>query len=192
MTVHDDRRAERLAWSWPADVEPYRADLGAMLADSVADDGILGYAEAPSEQQRSAFADGLQQACTDGSGHVLVGRDDEGVAAMVAVRTNGMPNCRHLAEVSKAYLAPRVRGSRTVFELAREVCAKAAELGVDVLVIDVREGSKAHKVWARMGFETFGVLPDYSRVGGQSHAGHYMWHAVASLRAVVEDRLATT
>ena len=46
----------------------------------------------------------------------------------------------------------------------------------------MRAGTPAHKIWERMGFETWGVLPDYARAQGQVHVGHYMRQRVADLK----------
>jgi L-amino acid N-acyltransferase YncA len=174
-----------IRWSWPADLAIWEEDLGEMLAASVADDGILGYAAEVTPGQRKGFVDFLAREVAHGSGHVLLGEDAEGAAAMCVMKTNSMPNCQHIAEVSKAYLRPRVRGTAAVYYLAEAVCAQAANLGVDLLTIDVREDSKAHRVWSKIGFTTYGILDDYARVDGRSHRGHYMRHCTSDLAATV-------
>ncbi|MER6047357.1 hypothetical protein K2224_11595 [Streptomyces sp. BHT-5-2] len=179
-----------LRWHWAADLDDHAEDVAGMLAASVADEGILGYAARPTDEQLTGFVDGLKELQAKGTGHVLIGEDAEGTVAMCVIRTRSMPNSRHIAEVEKAFLSPRVRGTTAVFQLARHVCLKATELGTELLLIDVREDSKAHKVWARLGFTTYGVLDDYVRVDGQRHRGHYMRHQVAELSATVTSRLA--
>jgi len=64
--------------------------------------------------------------------------------------------------VSKAYLAPRLRRTPAVLELAAAVCARSAAAGVEVLTIDVREGTKAHRVWTHLGFTTWASPPTAS------------------------------
>lgn len=178
-----------LRWHWTTEVDPYERDLAAMLAASVADEGILGYASEPTGWELRGFVEGLRELTAKGAGHLLIGEDAEGVVAMCVIRTRSMPNSRHIVEVEKAYLGPRVRGTTAVFRLAQEVCAKAAGLGSELLIIDVREDSKAHRVWAGLGFHTFGVLDDYVRVDGVAHRGHYMRHRVDELAASLDERL---
>ncbi|MDT9698129.1 hypothetical protein [Streptomyces sp. P17] len=183
-----------LTWSWPTDLGPYATHLADMLAASIRDDGILGYTEEPTAAQRTAFADGLVRLVAEGGGHVLVGEDADGPAAMCVLRTTSMPNGRHIADVSKAYLDPRVRGTTAVHRLVAEVCDRAGDIGVELFTIDVREGSPAHRVWSRFGFTTYGVLEDYVRVREVSHRGHYMSCPVRSLadtaRAALSARAA--
>jgi hypothetical protein len=178
-------------WEWPTDLLPYAADLAGLLAASVEDDGILGYATRPSQAETRAFVDGLVAMAKDGTGCTLIGSDEAGIVAMCVVATNSMPNCRHIAEVSKAYLLPRVRRSLALLELVQAVCVKTRELEIEMLTIDVREGSHAHRVWDHLGFTTYGVLSDYSRIGGQKFRGHYMSHTVSELESVAAAKLAS-
>lgn len=53
--------------------------------------------------------------------------------------------------------------------------------GIELLTLDVREGTRAHRLWQRFGFQTYGVLDDYARVNGVKHRGHYMAQSVQSL-----------
>lgn len=177
-------------WFWPTDLADYRTALGSMLRASAADDGILGYGAEVTAADSDAFAADLERGVQEGSTHVLLGADATGTFAMCVVRPSAMVNCRHLAEVSKAYLDPRVRGTGAVVDLVAAVAARLAEIGVERLQIDVREDSHAHRVWSGFGFESFGVLEDYSRYGGVSHRGHYMTVTVADLARSVRVRRA--
>jgi hypothetical protein len=161
-----------------------------MLAASVADDGILGYGSPLTEKQGLAFCDGLEREVDCGRALVLIGEDARGVVAMCIVCTTLMPNCRHIAEVSKSYLAPRVRHTGAVTELVWALCQRMCGDGIEQLRIDVREDSPAHRVWEKFGFRTYGILDDYSRVNGKSYCGHFMTQSVAELTTIVEERLA--
>jgi len=180
-----------LRWRWATDVLAIRDVLGGFLAASVEDDGILGHREPPSPAQVREFAEDLQRGVDKGTAYVLIGSGPSAPTAMCVLKPSPMPNCRHIAEVSKAYLTPAVRRTTALLELAGHVCDRARELGVEKLVIDVRDGTPAYRTWLRLGFTTFGTLEDYARIGGVSHRGHYMEHFPAALRAVVDSALAT-
>jgi L-amino acid N-acyltransferase YncA len=183
-------RGGHRVWHWPANLGAYRHDIVAMLAGSVADDGILGYGEPLTPGQGDAFCDDLDRRVASGESLVLIGEDGIGVFAMCVVTMNSMPNCRHLCEVSKAYLDPRVRRTGAVTELVGALARKLRGEGVEALQIDVREDSPAHRVWQSFGFRTFGVLDDYSRVGGVAFRGYFMTHTVAELSRIADERLA--
>jgi GNAT superfamily N-acetyltransferase len=191
---HDGRRAGGQhggrVWHWPADLTAYRRDLVRMLAGSVADDGILGYDAPLTAGQADAFCDDLDRRVAHREAFVLIGADDVGTFAMCVVAVNAMPNCRHLCEVGKAYVDPRVRRSGAAAELLAALCRKLHGEGVERLQIDVRENSPAHHVWRGFGFQTFGVLDDYSRIGGVTHRGHFMTHTVEELGRIAGDRIA--
>ena len=80
-------------------------------------------------------------------------------------------------------MAPQFRNGQVVKAALREIARHAETLRVEQLVLDVREGSRAHLLWQRFGFRTYGVLEDYARIGGVSHRGHFMVQTTASLRA---------
>jgi ribosomal protein S18 acetylase RimI-like enzyme len=177
------------SWGWQPRLVSYCDSLGAMLARSVAEEGILGYRTAPTAEEVAGFCADLEHRLASGAGHLLLGEDDAGIVGMCIVNVATMPNSRHIAEVSKAYLEPRVRRTTAVAELAMAVCQRMREQDVETLRIDVRENTPAHQVWQRFGFTTYGILDDYSRVNGVSHRGHFMTHSVDRLQEFVEERL---
>ncbi|MGF7234844.1 MAG: GNAT family N-acetyltransferase [Frankia sp.] len=185
-----DEKGTTRNWHWPGDLTAYHADLIDMLAESVTDDGILGYASPLTADQGAAFYEDLRRLVSRGDGLLLIGEDTLGVFGMCWVAVSTMPNCRHVAEVSKAYLKPRVRRTGAVIELVVAVCDRMLSDGVERLRIDVRENSPAHRVWETFGFQTFGVLEDYSRIDGIGHRGHFMTHSVAELGESAQKRLA--
>jgi ribosomal protein S18 acetylase RimI-like enzyme len=169
---------------WVTDLDADATRAIVTLVDCASGDGgTLGYAEPMAAVDAQAFVENLRRRVKNGESHVLLGRVG-GLPAFLAVLTlNGMPNCRHRAELSKGVVHPDFRGRHFVQLGFREMVRRAQQLGVEQLVLDVREGSRAHQLWQRFGFETFGVLQDYARVGGAIHRGHFMVQTVASLRA---------
>lgn len=170
---------------WVTDLSAEMADAIVALVDCAADDGgTLGYAQPISAKDSAAFVNSLRQRLSSGESHVLVGRADGGRLAFLVILTlNGMPNCRHRAELSKGIVHPDYRGRQCVQLAFSELVQRAAGLDVEQFVLDVREDSRAHRLWQHFGFESFGVLPDYARVQGVSYRGHFMAQPVASLRA---------
>ncbi|MEO3876064.1 hypothetical protein ABGB18_45480 [Nonomuraea sp. B12E4] len=51
--------------------------------------------------------------------------------------------------------------------------AKVRDMGCELIAIDVRDDGP-HELWRRLGFQSYGLLPDYARVAGRSISGHYM------------------
>jgi hypothetical protein len=52
---------------------------------------------------------------------------------------------------------------------------KCQEQNIECLCIDTKKGSSAEKKWRQIGFKIYGILPDYSRINGESFDGVYMF-----------------
>lgn len=169
---------------WVSTFDADTARAIALLVDcAAADGGTLGYSQPMSPNEAESFIAGLERRVCAGEAHVLLGRVGGQPAFLGVLTSNGMTNCRHRAELSKGVIHPQFRGRRFVQLAFQAMVRRAVELGVEQFVLDVREGSRAHVLWQRFGFESFGILPDYARIGGKSHPGHFMVQSVASLSA---------
>ena len=172
-----------LQWQWPQkNLRSLVPELVRMLQDSEQDDGILGFVDNADPSTALTFAEHLADTVQEGDKHLLIGTLDGRAVAMCVVSPSSLPTCRHTADVGKAFLDKTCRGAGLVTELVLQVCGRMEELGVDLLTIDVREGSHAQAVWSAFGFTVFGELDDYCRVDGISHRGFYMSHRVDLLR----------
>lgn len=152
-----------------------------LINATVQDDGTLGFAEPLSAPAAEAFVDSVAQRVKSGSSHVLLAMDGERPVLFVILTPFATPNCRHIAELSKGVVHPDYRGRGFARRAFIELVKKARSLGVEQFVLDVREGTLAHKLWSKLGFRTFGVLEDYARVKDISYRGHYMVQSVQSL-----------
>ncbi|MDH0866226.1 GNAT family N-acetyltransferase [Mitsuaria sp. GD03876] len=157
-----------------------------LVNSTVADGGTLGYERALTPHQQVQFIAGLRDGLASGRTHLLLGHVDGRPAFMALLHLNAMANCRHRAELAKGVVHPDFRGLRFVQLAFREITRRAERLGVEQLVLDVRENTRAHRLWQFFGFETYGVLDDYARTDGAVHRGHFMAQAVRSLRQRVD------
>ncbi len=171
---------------WVSEFDPDTVDAIVKLVDSAAGDGgTLGYAGVMSAAEAQAFIEDLRRSVAAGGSSVLLGRVDDQPAFLAILTLNRMPNCRHRAELSKGVVHPDYRGKNYVQLGFRALVQRAEQLGIDQLVLDVREGCRAHALWQRFGFVSFGVLDDYARIDGKTHRGYFMVQSVASLRALI-------
>jgi ribosomal protein S18 acetylase RimI-like enzyme len=174
----------KYGWISGLDATDGRAIIG-LINEAVADEGTLGYAAPMTAAEADAYVEGLNLRMASGGSHVFLARVGGEPAFMALLSVTGMHNCRHRAEISKGIAARRFRGRGLVDLAFREIVKRAEMLGVEQLVLDVREGTRAHRLWKLYGFQTYGVLEDYARFGGAGHCGHFMVQATASLRARV-------
>jgi ribosomal protein S18 acetylase RimI-like enzyme len=163
-----------------------------LINSTVEDGGLLGHIEPMSPATAGQFISNLSRRIDEQDVHLLLGRmpahAGPGQPVLMALMTQStMPNCRHTAELTKGVVHPRWRGQRLVDMALRALVDRATDLGVEQFTLDVREGSRAHRLWQRFGFVSYGVLDDYARVQGQRFRGHFMAQPVDVLRT----RLAT-
>src|SRR5271167_4467210 len=80
----------------------------------------------------------------------------------------------HAAQLMHAYIAPYARGHGLARMLTIAVEDRARELGYHVLNLDVRETEEAAiRLYESLGFERWGVHPDYAFVRGQVVRGFF-------------------
>lgn len=165
--------------------DPTDATLAAIveLIDCTREDGgTLGYAAPMSAAEEQAFARWLKAALHAREVHALLGSAGGYLKFFCLLTPSPMPNCRHRAELSKGVMHPGHRGRNLLPRVFRAIVRQAEQLGIEQLVLDVREGTRAHALWERFGFQTYGVLDDYARVNGQRFRGHFMSQTVAALK----------
>lgn len=174
----------------PEDIVVYGDRFVVLVDASTLEDGMIGYARRLDAQEAEDFVEGIRRIVAAGTGRVLYAEDANGPCGMVILETTLSHNAKHNAVMKRAFIAPRGRGGVLLRRALARIVEKCRELGVDRLSLDTREGSRAHAMWAHFGFETWGVMPDYSRHGGISHAGCYMTQTVEALarRVIIQEK----
>jgi RimJ/RimL family protein N-acetyltransferase len=80
----------------------------------------------------------------------------------------------HAAQLMHSYIAPYARGHGLARLLTLEVEERARDLGYHVLNLDVRETQEAAiRLYESLGYERWGVHPDYAFVRGQAVRGFF-------------------
>ncbi|MBV8467968.1 MAG: GNAT family N-acetyltransferase [Burkholderiales bacterium] len=170
----------RLMWNPPLSPVVV-AGIVRMINSTVPEGGTLGYAQPLDQHTAAGFIESLDCRIQGGDTHMLMGMAGSEPAFFVLMTQSGMPNCRHRAELSKGVVYPSHRGRGLLRLALAEIVARAHDLGVEQFELDVRENSRAHRLWQQMGFSTWGVVEDYARVNGRVHRGHYMRQSVVEL-----------
>lgn len=139
-------------------------DLAAPLAEVLVDcirggAGISFMADITLDQARGFWASEL--AADDGRA-ILVAEDAEGVCGVVQVIPCWPPNQPHRADISKMLVHSRARRRGLGEALMRAAEAEAVAMGRTLLTLDTVEGSDAERLYRRLGWTYFGVVPDYA------------------------------
>jgi predicted GNAT family N-acyltransferase len=114
--------------------------------------------------------------------HVLIAEKDGKVVGQVILTPNSSPNQRHIVELTRGTIDRSFRGAGLALQAFHEVGVKCDELGREVICLDVRRGTMAAIWWQHFGFQPYGCLEDYSRVGERKYAGLYLSQTTASLK----------
>jgi len=184
--------AGQLTWSWPARIDDeLRPQLLGLLDRVLAQDDTVGYPGPISPAEGEHVMDELDRDLAHGRSHVLVCRLDGRVIGRCTVSPNSSPNMKHLAWISRTMVDPAFRTANLLPLACGEIVKRCRELAIDVLWLDTRHGSRAASLWQALGFQEFGRLPDYSRIGGAVNTGVFMHQRVDDLARVASRALAT-
>jgi ribosomal protein S18 acetylase RimI-like enzyme len=150
-------------------------------------ENILGYA-APLEGSRAlAVRRDLAEAVGAGRYDFMATLCGEDLIGMALLEPNLLPNCRHLGTLSKGIIRPDKR-SRVVLKAGLLAIAnRCQERRIERILLDVRENSRAHALWASCGFQPYGRLDDYARVAGTAFAGVYMQVSTQRLLDILQN-----
>jgi RimJ/RimL family protein N-acetyltransferase len=178
-------------FTWLSELPAERwPQLVALYNEVIATEDILGYQQALSAAEGAAIAEGLARSIREGSVEFLAIDDDATgrLIGMALLGSNKLPNCAHRAELSKGIIAPAYRG-HGVMELALlSIAEHCIERQIDLIHIDVRQNSRSHRLWAKVGFQQYGILEDYARTAKGRFAGVYMFIESRTLLRSMVDR----
>jgi hypothetical protein len=130
-----------------------------LMMDSAKDEGMLGFEEADELKVKEFVAD--LAAKLNGNGCWLLQADaGNDLAYSVVMERWVNPTGAHIAELKKAVVNHKYRGGRLVMQGFSEILKKAKIEGIDQFVIDVREGTRAEKLWRSIGFREYVRISD--------------------------------
>jgi GNAT superfamily N-acetyltransferase len=136
--------------------------LAGVLADCVAGGASVSYlAPFSHDEARTAFA-GMVAEAERGRRLILGAFADDRLVGTVQVILALPPNQPHRAEIAKLLVssAARKRGIAQLLMEAAELEARAE--GKTLLVLDAVTGGDAARLYARLGWTTVGVIPNYA------------------------------
>ncbi len=149
--------------------------------DALKSGTYLGYVKELSGEQAESVIQQLNHKLANGSLHLFAGFENGEMVSTAQLFPNQMENCQHIVEIAKGIVRSDQQGSGLMADSFLEVANHCQRLGYDLMVLDVRENSKPHEIWASLGFMPYGRLADYARVENKSCAGVYLQQSVSKL-----------
>lgn len=171
------------------DVQRVKGSILQLFNESTLEEGMIGYAAPLTAGESAELVDGIQRSIERGNGRLLLVTDAAGPCGIAILETNTAHNSRHVATMKRGYISPRARGGGLLARALMAIVEKARSLNVEQLVLDTREGSRAQQIWSHLGFQTWGMMPDYSRYNGVTYRGCYMSQSVDALEEKVLQRV---
>jgi hypothetical protein len=155
-----------------------------LMRETSASAPIIGFAEQISDEAAAAYVADLRANLAAQKCRLLVISTAPGLLiGLCTLRRNLNPNNGHITDLAKGMIREAFRGGLVLPAAFHEIALQCEADGVEIVTLDVRAETPAHKTWQRFGFETWGVMPDYARAQGRVHAGHYMMQRVCDLKA---------
>jgi ribosomal protein S18 acetylase RimI-like enzyme len=110
------------------------------------------------EERTTPLAEVRARMAAPPEGFVLGGWRGDELVGIVGVRRFGPSKQRHKAMLWGVYVAPEARGAGLARRLVGEAIARARDLpGLEQLHLSARAGGVARRLYASLGFETFGL-----------------------------------
>lgn len=152
----------------------YKVKVVDLLILSQSDDAILGFDNTFNNQDSKLYLDSLGKDIIAQKLQILIGLTDELVVICCFLKKSHQQTTKHICDLQKGMIHPSLRGFGFLQKTLAIISHECLVQGIDLITLDVRGGSKAHLMWQRCGFETYGVLNDYSRYENKSFDGYFM------------------
>lgn len=137
--------------------------LADVLIDCVEGGASIGFMSPLSRERAVGFWQKVAAAVARGERVLLVARDDQGICGTVQLVLDQPDNQLHRADLVKMLVHRRARRHGLGAALMHAAEAAAIEAGRTLLVLDTMTGSDAERLYARLGWQRVGDIPDYAR-----------------------------
>jgi acetyltransferase len=139
------------------------AQLADLLIDAVESGASVGFMPPLTREEALAYWREVIDAMRAGSRVLLVAKDGDRVDGSVQLALETRANGNHRAELIKLFVHRRARRRGLGRALMAEAESTARELGRTLLVLDTRKGGEAERLFAAIGWQRAGEIPEYAR-----------------------------
>jgi GNAT superfamily N-acetyltransferase len=136
--------------------------LADLLIDCVDGGASVSFMHPLAPAKAQAFWRRVADGVAAGERALLVAEDDTGIVGTVQLVLDQPDNQPHRADLSKMLVHRRARRQGLGAALIRAAEQTARDCGKTLLVLDTVTGSDAERLYARMGWNRVGTIPDYA------------------------------
>lgn len=162
-----------------AAIEQRLDTLSHILADSVNAGASISFMSPLSyHEARQFWSQNVLPEVAAGRRVVLGALYGEALMGTVQLLTAMPPNQSHRCEVAKMIVHPNARRMGIGRKLMNHALEQARERGKTLVTLDTRTGDAAEPLYASLGFEVAGTIPDFAwdSDGKEKHSTTYMFH----------------
>ena len=147
------------------------ADLAEILRDAITHGASVGWVNVPSSAEAVAYWDDVKDRVAAGSTLLLVAEDKDRIVGTVQLQLTSKENGYHRGEVAHLLVHSAVRRQGIGRRLMTAVETKAWALDLALLILNTREGDPSQQLYAKLGWQLAGVIPQFARSTDGSLAG---------------------
>ena len=154
----------------PSEAEARRDALIDLLTDAVESGASVNFVWPMTREKSANWWAGALQSHARGERVIFVAEDEGRVLGSVQLMFAGQENQRHRADIGKllVHTSARRQGLGAVLMQAAE--AEARRVGRTLLTLDTEAGSSGDRLYQRLGWTRFGVVPGFAMMADGSHA----------------------
>ena len=137
-------------------------ELATVLIDCVDGGASVSFMLPLTRDRATSFWRRVAHGVASGARALLVAEDAHGVCGTVQLILDQPENQPHRADLAKMLVHRRARRQGLGAALMHAAEATARECGKTLLVLDTVTGGDAERLYARLGWQRVGVIPDYA------------------------------
>ena len=151
-----------------AEAQAHREALVDLLVDAVDSGASVNFVQPMTREKSEAWWSGALASHARGERVIFVAEDAGRVLGSVQLMFPGQENQAHRADIGKllVHTSARRQGLGAALMQAAEIEAK--RLGRTLLVLDTEAGSSGDRLYERLGWTRFGVVPGYAMMADGS------------------------
>jgi GNAT superfamily N-acetyltransferase len=146
----------------PDDIEAAARDLAMVLLDCVDGGAQVSFMADLTQERAEAFWRGIADAARRDGRVLLAAEDATGLVGTVQMIPTAIDNQPHRADVAKMLVHRRARRRGVGEQLMRAAEDAARSAGRTLLTLDTVTGESAERLYQRLGWIRFGVIPNYA------------------------------
>jgi len=151
-----------------AEAAAHRGALVDLLVDAVEGGASVNFVQPMTREKSEAWWSGALASHAGGERVIFVAEDADSVLGSVQLMFPGQENQAHRADIGKLLVHRAARRQGLGAALMQAAEAEAKRLGRTLLVLDTEAGSSGDRLYQRLGWTRFGVVPGYAMMADGS------------------------